>query len=59
MVGNCIKTVFASYIAACTKLSGVMVQIGLKVATDSRVTACRGFARWNSAVWALGTVEIF
>lgn len=39
MVGNCIETVFASYIAACTKLSGVMVQIGLKVATDSRVTA--------------------
>lgn len=59
IVGTCIKTVFTSYMAACAKLSGVMIKIGLKVATVSRVAAVGILVGGAAAVWALGTVNIF
>lgn len=59
VVGKSIVTVFASYWAACAKLSGVMISIGLKVATVSRVAAAGFLIGGAAAIWALGSYSVF
>lgn len=59
IVGTAIKAAFTSYWAACAKLSGVMIKIGIKVATVSRVAAAGFLIGGAAAVWALGTVNVF
>lgn len=59
VVGRAIKAVFSTYMAACAKLSGVMLKIGIKVATVSRVAAAGFLLGGAAAIWALGTVNVF
>lgn len=59
VVGKCIATVFATYWAACAKLSGVMISIGIKVATVSRVAAAGFLIGGAAAIWALGSYSVF
>lgn len=59
VVGKCIATIFTSYWVACAKLSKVMISIGLKVATVSRVAAAGFLIGGSAAIWALGSYSVF